>query len=375
MRIKTLGGVRKKQAKAKVKHRKIIKKNCKKCMTKKVINDFTGMMEIKIYCDKLLYSPFEFNNYLEHFNIRGFVITTNKSQANIIMSSYQPVLNKYAKDPSVSAKLLLWTHEPYHDINTDPLIKVNKRKIHIMNVYTNNIFLNNYRYFRWSTPLLPVTVHNSNTIMIGDELKILNGRAVALSTLYEPSYYINNKFTLLPTRYEIINYGLHHHDKENDELLDVYGKGWDGIETGNSRTSKNKHNEKSEIMKDYTYNIALENTDYPNYITEKIWEPIASYILPVYYSNSTIYKDFPPNSFIDYKEFAQYDKPVEKLFEYLQQMPISEYCQRLNSCIETFNKIITLNPNKLVTCPKNSNLSIIDYSQCIEPLLYKLKSI
>jgi len=381
MRIKTMKGTHKKQIKSnssKVKHRKIVKKGCKNCVVKQDINDFTGTKEIKIYCDKLLYSPFEFKNYLEYFNICGHVITKNRNKADIIMSSYQHILNKYAKESSNKAKLLLWTHEPYHDINVDPIIKIYKHKIHIMNVYTNDVFLNNYRYFRWSNQLLPISVYNDNTIMIGNNkfnLKILNKRSVALSTLYQPSYYMNNNYTLLPTRYEIIKYGLKQNDQKGDPLLDIYGKGWDGIENGNSRTSNNKHNEKSEIMKDYTYNIALENTNYPNYVTEKIWEPIASYVLPIYYSNSTIYNDFPPNSFIDYKEFIQYDNPIEKLFEYLQHMSITEYCLRLNRCIQTFNKIIMLNPNKLVNCPQNPNLSIVDYSQCIEPLLNKLNKL
>ncbi len=59
-----------------------------------------------------------------------------------------------------------------------------------------------------------------------------------------------------------------------------------------------------------------------------------SYTLPIYNSfNSSIYKTFPKNSFLDANLF--YDEHV--MFDYIQAMHTDEYLERLNSCIDAFN--------------------------------------
>lgn len=51
--------------------------------------------------------------------------------------------------------------------------------------------------------------------------------------------------------------------------------------------------------------------------------------------DATIYQDFPRNSFLDYSDF---EHPRE-LFQYIENMTFLEYKQRLNLCIETFNRV------------------------------------
>jgi len=118
-------------------------------------------------------------------------------------------------------------------------------------------------------------------------------------------------------------------------LIDIYGQGWpEGISTEDSRFN-NRHNRKKEILQHYAYNLCFENTVYPKYITEKIWESIESYCLPIYYGgmNSSIYEIFPKNSFIDYSDF---ENPSE-LVIFLNQLSDKDFIERLNKCLNVYN--------------------------------------
>ena len=75
-----------------------------------------------------------------------------------------------------------------------------------------------------------------------------------------------------------------------------------------------------------------------NYITEKIWDSIENYCLPIYYAgkDNSIYKIFPKNSFVDYAEF----NTPEELFHYLKKISDIEYKSRLEKCIFVYNSFI-----------------------------------
>ncbi len=140
--------------------------------------------------------------------------------------------------------------------------------------------------------------------------------------LYGYSIQLNNKFEL--SYYELGN------------LYVQLQKGEEGVSLEDSREG-DWTIRKFEILQDYHFNLCLENTIAPYYCTEKIWDAIITGCLPIYYGgkNSTIYEDFPPNSFIDYCEF---NSPIE-LFNYIDQMEFTEYEKRMNLCIDTFNKM------------------------------------
>ncbi len=118
--------------------------------------------------------------------------------------------------------------------------------------------------------------------------------------------------------------------------VDIYGRGWpSGVIIEDSRGGQWK-GPKLEILKSYNFNLCFENTIASNYITEKIWDSIAGYCLPIYYGEgNNIYELFPENSFVDYSKI---NNPL-KLFNYISEMTEAEYILRLNKCINVYNSI------------------------------------
>lgn len=327
-------------------------------------------MLIKVFLDKLLYSPFEFQEFKEKFTKENIRVVSNASNADIIMSSYFNILNKYAISFGKNKKYLLWTHEPYHDINLTKTIKLkNGVIINIMNVYTGDVFTHNFRYFYFNTPIDLYTIPTDTSKKIMDNYK-LEKKIVVLSTYYPTNYYKNNKHTLLPKRYELIEYGF------KNDLIDVHGKDWDKHSyiksVGNTRNQGDRRQSKQEILEKYRFNICVENVDYPYYVTEKIWEPIKYGCLPIYYSNSTIYQIFPEESFVDYKLFLT----PKDLYDYLINMTEVEYYTRFNKCISAFNKVIENNKNNTHRGKSdNLNINYLEYDSCYKTLLHRIKTI
>jgi hypothetical protein len=119
-------------------------------------------------------------------------------------------------------------------------------------------------------------------------------------------------------------------------LLDIYGRGWPkGFVRGSSR-QKDWHMKKKAIMDPYLFNVAMENTNWPYYCTEKIWDAIEGGCLPIYWgTGNSIYEDFPQDSFLDY---SNYSGPNE-LLDHVKRMGEIEYRERMGRCIKAHNSI------------------------------------
>lgn len=72
---------------------------------------------------------------------------------------------------------------------------------------------------------------------------------------------------------------------------------------------------KAQFIKDYKFTIAFENSSYPGYTTEKIFEPMLVNSIPIYWGNPMIHKDFNPKSFINCHNFKNMDEAIEKIIE------------------------------------------------------------
>lgn len=144
-------------------------------------------------------------------------------------------------------------------------------------------------------------------------------------------------------------------------MVDIYGKDWPtNIVTENSGYGFDDNtswwNRKIQILKKYHFNICFENTAYGYYCTEKIWHSIISLCLPIYQSNnSRIYETFTPDSFIDHSKFNS----NEEMFDFIARMSLSEYVHRLNSCIDTFNKMRLIKKQQLSNSVNDTTQKII----------------
>lgn len=336
-----------------------------------------------IYPDQLLYSPLDFASYRQELakNL-GLKLTSSSDQASIIASSYLRVLKKHINRFGSKKKYLLWTHEPYHDITQTSEVTYQQTRIQIMNCYTGDVFTHNFRYFYFRNPC-PSLTENPNPFSPSDpppptallHSKTNPPKIVALSTYYQPEYYQNNPHTILSLRYQAIEEGYRR------KILKVYGKNWEkhpeNIKPeGESRNRGDRRKTKAEILQNFQYNLCLENTNMPYYVTEKIWEPIKHGVLPIYYSNQTINQVFPPKSFLDLN--LEFNQSPTQLFDYLEhQITAEEYYQRLKLCRETFNQVIANQQNnpKRLKSDNNPNINYLEYDTCYQELEAKLKKL
>lgn len=82
--------------------------------------------------------------------------------------------------------------------------------------------------------------------------------------------------------------------------------------------------DKLEFLKGSKFNIAYENSSYPGYTTEKIFEAFLTNNIPVYWGNPEINKDFNAKAFINAHNF----KTTHDLVEYIQYIDEDESAYR-----------------------------------------------
>jgi hypothetical protein len=82
--------------------------------------------------------------------------------------------------------------------------------------------------------------------------------------------------------------------------------------------------DKLEFLKESKFNIAYENSSYPGYSTEKIFEAFLTYNIPVYWGNFVINKDFNEKAFINTHNF----KTIQDLVEFIKYIDEDESAYR-----------------------------------------------
>jgi GR25 family glycosyltransferase involved in LPS biosynthesis len=72
---------------------------------------------------------------------------------------------------------------------------------------------------------------------------------------------------------------------------------------------------KIEHNNNYKFAIAFENEDYPGYVTEKICDIYKSNSIPIYWGTKEVVKDFNPSTFINARDFNNFDELVEYIIK------------------------------------------------------------
>ncbi|MDJ0554500.1 MAG: glycosyltransferase family 10 [Microcoleaceae cyanobacterium MO_207.B10] len=271
---------------------------------------------------RLEYSPFTSESEIQYLRSQEIIISPLKQADLIVAATFKrilPLILKYRN----RKKFLIWTNEPRFATYFDSIVKYPLLpKLNILNVYTG-IYTQNYMWVPTNIKLTPLT-----------EFEFKNRKVVALmqyrNNLQKWSFkYKRKELDLCYLRTQI---GLEGH-KLN--MFDVYGKFWPKhLKKGEPSPGKKRRQEKLEILQNYHFNLAFENTNWPYYCTEKIWDSIQGGCLPIYYGeDNAIYEDFPQNSFLDYCQFGD----AGELFRYIQLMTPQEFIKRMNLCIEAFN--------------------------------------
>lgn len=102
--------------------------------------------------------------------------------------------------------------------------------------------------------------------------------------------------------------------------------------------------DKLDFIRNYKFNLAIENTDIDGYVTEKIFEPFVAGCVPIYWGNRSVKKEFGEGGYIHVQDFDTLDRAVEfvkkvdsddelylKMLAAGPQLPFSydEWCSRL----------------------------------------------
>lgn len=82
-----------------------------------------------------------------------------------------------------------------------------------------------------------------------------------------------------------------------------------------SRTSLTYLKSKIEFLKDYKFDISFENTDGPNYLTEKIIQPLIAGTVPIFWGCTNIEEYFDTNCIINMHNFSSFDSAIEYILE------------------------------------------------------------
>lgn len=304
-------------------------------------------MTIYLFLPKYMHSPFINNQAIKLFKEKNIIVTKDIKKSDIIVSYNTKSLLFYYI--FYRKKYLVWTQEPryYANFSNNKKLILGFPNISIMNVYTGDVFWHNLHFlgsYGFDSSLkLGIDVNKSLPYLNMNDISALKNKKIAAIFSYERynTKLIRNGMNIdfKEIRQILAMYG------QRIGLVDIHGKGWPtGVSKESSGYGQEKNNKdgsiinwwerKLNILKDYQFNICLENTNYDYYCTEKIWHSIISKALPIYYGESNkIYETFPTNSFLDYSKY----KTPKNLYDKIKSMSNEEYVKRLNKCIDVYN--------------------------------------
>jgi hypothetical protein len=110
----------------------------------------------------------------------------------------------------------------------------------------------------------------------------------------------------------------------NKDGFDLYGRGWDGlnlIKRHINKFYKGTIEDKFATIRNYKFTICFENSIFPGYVTEKIFDAIFAGSVPIYYGAPDIIEYIPAKAFIDFRNFKNYDE----LYSYISSISEEKY--------------------------------------------------
>jgi hypothetical protein len=72
---------------------------------------------------------------------------------------------------------------------------------------------------------------------------------------------------------------------------------------------------KAALLPKYKFNLCFENSSYPWYATEKLFEALCFKTVPIYWGSPTIECDFNPQAFLNWHDYQDSDRLIERIKE------------------------------------------------------------
>jgi len=255
-------------------------------------------------------------------NHLGVTFVQSPADASLLVGNRIPLLAELASRFGPKKQYLLWTHEPRFYLEASKWTTIKNCRVRTISLQSGEVCFDNYYYARIPT--------EEDSQPFKSRLSKRLKRVVCVATASRnPSCLLKRcgqGIDLNPLRTTIALDGY------RQGFVDIHGRGWPSYVSQSDSRSGNWAIAKYKILTNYDFNLCFENTLFPFYCSEKIWQSIYCGCLPIYYGQKTIYEDFPRNSFIDY---ADYPTPGA-LFEQIQSMSDDEITERYNKCVKVF---------------------------------------
>lgn len=102
--------------------------------------------------------------------------------------------------------------------------------------------------------------------------------------------------------------------------FDLFGRGWDKPIPGHEALLRQAVNKsyrglvppgelsKLKVLGNYKFSLCFENTSFPGYITEKVFDCFFTGTIPIYLGAPDITDHVPSDTFVDFRKFRSYDE-------------------------------------------------------------------
>jgi hypothetical protein len=264
---------------------------------------------------------------------RGIRLVARPGEADVVVGERRRQLLKALPVTGCVKPTLLYTDEPSYDSTArrvDWLIPGVKR-LHVMNVFTGDVFTDAagfLNFFGLGKPLpeMPKVERLRE--------RWAKGRGAAFIT-YRPAEATRRVVEGREVDLNATRIALALRGRERG-VTDVFGSGFpqgvavDASGWGNTRAYEEWWDVKHRVLSEgYAFNLCLENTEWPNYVTEKLWQAIRADCLPVYQgAKNGVARLFPENSYVEVSAFDGADA----LYDFLRAMSFEEFYERLRVC-------------------------------------------
>lgn len=194
-----------------------------------------------------------------------------------------------------------------YQLHQPTLLKKMSRIFNKMLTWQDDL-VDNQRIFKFFFPMPPQT-HVSETVPFNQKKLLTTIIGYKIS---------NQKNELYSKRIEAIRFF-----EKNDPSFEFFGAGWKQNEF---KSYKGKINNKYDTLKNYKFALSYENEGQINgLVSEKIFDCFYARTIPVFWGAENVSDFFPPETFIDKREFKTY----QDLHSFLINMSEEEYSRRL----------------------------------------------
>ena len=273
-------------------------------------------------------------------------------------------LLQYIKIHKDSFPYLLWCDEPlwlglqgYDPTYWSTWISYsNKVSIYVIT------HLNQVLEWSWHSFLTPYYLPNINSISSGIHAKMIYIGEYRSDARY--NYSIKNCLSLSTMRSKLALRSW------MDDMCDICGKGWSSS-TALIPQSRDGDwvKDKLSIITGYQFNLCMENTLAPCYITEKIWQSIACGCLPLYYFGTVKHSQKLTQYMTALSEHCinLTDKSYAEVKELILGMTKAEYRQRLDNARDVLHSVLDIGMNHEAIAERITNDIKLELEISIKP--------